>query len=250
MRTAHASDVGRRRSRNEDAYLEDVSRRLFVVADGLGGHPAGDVASRLAVEVVAEELEVDVSGDGLMQRMSDVLDEANQAVVSVGRDDASKRGMGTTAVVAHLSEDEQLLTLAHVGDSRAYVLRDGELLQATHDHVTDNMFGRTLTQAIGSVDGIDPEAAEIPLAPGDRILLCTDGLTDMLDDEEIAEVLTGDCDPDECCDELVERALVRQHHADRRRSPPRRSGLSVSWRHQHCRAAPGAGSRARGAAAW
>ena len=212
MQTAHATDVGRRRTRNEDAYLDDVSNRLFVVADGLGGHPAGDVASQLTIDVVAERLDGYDPTDGLMDHLRDLLDEANDSVVSASHEDASKRGMGTTAVIARISDDERLLTLAHVGDSRAYVLRDGELKQATRDHVMENMFGRTLTQAIGASDGIEPEAAEIPLEPGDRILLCTDGLTDMLDDDEIAAVLSSDRTPDECCDELVDQALAKGGH--------------------------------------
>ena len=212
MKTAHASDVGYQRSRNEDAFLDDRASRVFVVADGLGGHPAGHVASQLTVEHVAERLRAG-DGDGdLMGFFRDVLDEANQKVVSEAQAHPDKQGMGTTAVIAHLSEDERMLTVAHVGDSRAYLLRDQELRRITHDHVMDGIFGRTLTQAIGSSNGVDPEAAEIPLEAGDRILLCTDGLTDMLDDDDIAEVLSTDCGPDECCDVLVDEALERGGH--------------------------------------
>lgn len=212
MRTAHATDVGRRRQRNEDALLAEPSQRLFVVADGLGGHPAGDVASRLTIDVLANELLDGSDVTDLMGTLGRALVDANQHVVTEAAQDPGKHGMGTTAVVARLSDDERLLTIAHIGDSRAYVLRGGELKRITEDHVLDGVFGRTLTQAIGSSNGVQPECAEVELQAGDRILLCTDGLTDMLEDHEIEAVLADDCSPEECCDRLVETALERGGH--------------------------------------
>lgn len=212
MRTAHVSDVGRRRPRNEDALLSEPSRRLFVVADGLGGHPAGDIASQLTVDLIADELLHSNGEPDLMQALGRVLEDANELVVAEGSEDPEKQGMGTTAVIAQLSADERLLTIAHIGDSRAYVLRNGQLKRITEDHVLDGAFGRTLTQAIGASDGVQPECAEVELAAGDRILLCTDGLTDMLDDAEIGAVLAAGCAPKECCDRLVELALERGGH--------------------------------------
>jgi PPM family protein phosphatase len=124
--------------------------------------------------------------------------------------DRSRYGMGTTAVVAYVEPDERTAWIAHVGDSRAYLCRDGRLRQVTDDHTTGGILGRgQITQALGSAHGIDPDHVNVDLLEGDRLLLCTDGLTDMLDDGDIAEILGDDLAANETCDQLVEAALAR-----------------------------------------
>ncbi|MBW3659372.1 MAG: protein phosphatase 2C domain-containing protein [Actinobacteria bacterium] len=210
MRSGSGSDVGHRRPKNEDSFLSDGDRRLFVVADGMGGHPAGDVASREAVAA----LDLALSNGALessdrMQALTQALIKAHEAVVEAATTDPEKRGMGTTAVVAHLDADETTLTCAHIGDSRAYVLTDERLIRITEDHVWGGRGGRSLTQAIGSSKKVEPEAAEVDLQPGDKVLLCTDGLTDMLADRDIRDVLLQDADAQALCDQLIETALER-----------------------------------------
>lgn len=215
MLVAHRTDVGLHRRRNEDALLEAPERGLFVVADGMGGHPAGDLASRIAIATIDGALPATAlngSDDGLMSVLAEALAAADRAVNDHASTEPDRHGMGTTAVVAHLSADERLLTIAHIGDSRAYVLHGGAVRHVTADHVRGGPFGRTLTQAIGSGRGVDPEAAEVELGAGDRVLLCTDGLTDLVDDGEIGSVLGTGGSADECCERLLRMALDRGGH--------------------------------------
>lgn len=213
MDSAAGSDAGKRRPRNEDAFLEDAARGLYVVADGMGGHPAGDVASEVAIRALDEALaERTLSDDDLMRVLSDALIDAHRKVVEAADVDPGRRGMGTTAVVAHLTPDCRLLTCAHIGDSRAYVKKGQRLVRVTEDHVVGSPRGRMLSQAIGTSGRVEPEAAEVDLNAGDRVLLCTDGLTDMLADGEIADLLSSDPSAQRVCDRLIQRALDRGGH--------------------------------------
>jgi serine/threonine protein phosphatase PrpC len=210
VKSGSGTDVGHQRPRNEDALLEDVSRRLFAVADGMGGHPAGDVASREALEAVDEALPAEaLHSSPVMEVLARALVSAHERVAAAAGDEPGRRGMGTTAVIAHLDEDESLLTTAHIGDSRAYVLAGDRLVRVTEDHVLGGPSGRSLTQAIGSSSAVEPEAAAGDPRPGDRILLCTDGLTDMLDDRDIRDHLAQEQPPESVCDALIATALDR-----------------------------------------
>lgn len=213
MRVAASTDVGHRRERNEDAHLVDLDRGLLVVADGMGGHPAGDVASAIAVERTDQDLD-DVRTDtetGRMRAVRAAIGAAHAEVRAAASDDPDKAGMGTTLVVAHVDESERLLTLANVGDSRAYLLRDGRARQLTTDDVWSSGVGRTLTQAVGASEAVDPEVLEVEVRPGDRLLLCTDGLTDELTMERIG-ALMGTADLDDAGQALVEAALEAGGH--------------------------------------
>lgn len=213
MDSAAKTDAGKRRPRNEDAYLDDDGRGLYVVADGMGGHPAGDVASRIAIKSLDELLEAgSLSDEDLMRVLSRALVDAHKRVVEAAATDAERSGMGTTAVVAHLDRDGSVLTCAHIGDSRAYVKKGDRLIRVTEDHVVNGPRGRMLSQAIGTSGDVEPEAAEVELADGDRILLCTDGLTDMLGDDEINDLLGSDPSAQKVCDRLIQRALDRGGH--------------------------------------
>jgi protein phosphatase len=219
IRAAAGTDIGRARERNEDAFL--LRDPLFAVADGMGGHRGGEVASTYALEVIGGRAAE--RGDGapppLPGLVSDV-EEANQRVLARGEADHDLRGMGTTltAVVT----DNGRGYVVHVGDSRAYLLRDGALQQLTEDHtlvqrmvregkLTPDEAGRhphrsILTRALGVEDDLTVDELTLDLHPGDRLLLCTDGLTSMVDGDRIAEILRQEPDPEAACARLIEAA--------------------------------------------
>lgn len=195
---AVASDTGRRRRRNEDNYV--VAPPLFAVADGMGGAQAGEVASRLA----ASALEGGDS-DGLNgpERIDALIQEANRRIYDRASTDPSASGMGTTMTVA-LVED-MTVAIGHVGDSRAYLVRDEQMEQLTDDHSLVNELlksGRlseeeahvhpqrsVITRAVGTDPDVDVDGFTIEAEEGDVFLLCSDGLTDMVEDEEILELV-------------------------------------------------------------
>src|SRR5919106_1837819 len=194
-RTFGLSDPGRRRRRNEDAYV--VSPPLFAVADGMGGARAGELASRLAVEAMGEEPES--RGE---ERLSTLIREANRRVFARSHEDASASGMGTTMTAAIVGDDGTV-TIGHVGDSRAYRLRDDQLEQLTEDHSLVAELVRSgrlsaaeaethpqrsvITRALGTDSEVDVDAFSVAAAPGDVFLLCSDGLTTMVEDDEIRD---------------------------------------------------------------
>ncbi len=213
------TDVGRKRKHNEDAYLLDVERGLFVVADGMGGHVAGEVASRLTVESIQEFISgteddhdntwpfgynnrYSVEGN----RLSTAVERANEKVMRAVVNRPELKGMGTTVVAALF--DEQRATLVHVGDSRAYLLRGGELRRLTDDHswvqeqvnagilseeeAKTHPLKNVVTRALGGGAHVAVDLMEIPTGRGDRFLLCSDGLTGMVADEVIADLLRSD----------------------------------------------------------
>ncbi len=204
-----ATEMGLVRRRNEDALLVDGSRRVFAVADGLGGHPAGDVASQLAIEVLDTTLQNVSDGRAPERVLVEALRAAHQALVADAWQEPSRRGMGTTAVVAHLPVSEREAWIAHVGDSRAYLLHEGQLNQLTRDHTTGGPFLRgRITQALGATGEISPDLAHIELQRGDRLLLCTDGLTDMVSEEDIERIAASVDDAQRACDQLVDAAIA------------------------------------------
>jgi PPM family protein phosphatase len=194
------SDTGRQRRANEDSFF--VRSPLFVVADGMGGAQAGEVASRLAAETFAAGLPDDGTSE---QRLETRVREANQRIHDVSREDHALNGMGTTLTAAYIDGDE--LTLAHVGDSRAYLLRAGELSRLTRDHTLVEELVRRgelteqeaaehpqrsiITRALGPEPDIDIDLHTHRVHPGDVLLLCSDGLTGMIGEVEVAEILSG-----------------------------------------------------------
>ena len=198
MDVAYRTEVGHVRSRNEDALLARPERGVLAVADGLGGHPAGDVASLTALSSVdGSGLGADASEDDLRA----VAAAAHQAVLDAAAAEPGRTGMGTTLVLAAV-QDASALVL-HVGDSRAYQLvPEGGLSAITEDH---GLHGY-LTQALGLDREIAPDVARVACPPGTRLLLCTDGLTNMVDDAAVAELL-GRGSARDACDALVEAAL-------------------------------------------
>jgi serine/threonine protein phosphatase PrpC len=204
VKVATRTEVGLVRDHNEDDLLVDEEHRLFIVADGLGGHVAGEVASRTAVRA-AHTAVVESMAEDPARALPEALHIAHEAVIEDAVADPGRRGMGTTAVLAQLSPDDQQLWVAHVGDSRAYLLRSGQLHRLTTDH---RVGGGSLTQALGTSDEIVPDVSRVDLEPGDRVLLCTDGLTDMIGDDDIAGHLPSG-EPEQGCDRLVDAAMAR-----------------------------------------
>ncbi len=234
VRVGTKTDIGRTRQRNEDSLL--VAGPLFALADGMGGHRGGDVASSLALEVLGSEGDGEgpvqagppdrarSEGDLLADRAEWLVErvrKANRRVLERGEADRDLRGMGTTLVAAELEEGDRAI-LVHVGDSRAYLLREGELQQLTKDHTLVQRLvseGRLtaqeaahhpqrniLTRALGVDEDIPVDQLTLDLHPRDRLLLCTDGLTNMVGADRIRDVLVRAQDPQEACDRLVEFA--------------------------------------------
>jgi len=207
-----ATDVGRARERNEDSLL--AAPPLYAVADGMGGHRGGNVASQLALTVLAR------LGDGSWDRLADQVREANRAILERSRGDRSLSGMGTTITAAFMEGDD--VHLAHVGDSRAYLFRDGELHRLTEDHTLvhrmalegkiteaeeENHPQRSiLIRALGVEDPVEVDEVPVRVVPGDRVLLCSDGLHSMVGEEEIEEIFRTASDPQEAAERLVESA--------------------------------------------
>ena len=215
-RVGAKTDTGRVREANEDSFLIDGP--LFAVADGMGGHLAGDVASRTAVETITTQAERDSPGDtGALARL---VREANHEIWKKAQSDASLHGMGTTCTLAML--DGSVLHIAHVGDSRAYLFRDGDLSQLTEDHTLVGRMVREgklrpdeaehhpqrsiITRALGVDSDVAVDTQTIELQEGDRVLLCSDGLSSMVEKESIARVLSDNADPQEASERLVQLA--------------------------------------------
>jgi serine/threonine protein phosphatase PrpC len=227
------SHVGRQRQHNEDSYLVEDDAKLFLVADGMGGHAAGEIASRIAVDSISEFILHSKSDDGTWphaydehfrrstNRLMAAVRLANTRVLEAMRKDARLRGMGTT-VVACLVDDD-LISVAHVGDSRAYLIRDKRLSRITNDHswvfeqvqagmlteaeAEKHPLRNVITRALGGALQVSPDASEIEAQPGDVYLLCSDGLTGMVSEDEILRVVTqNDGDLKKACHQLIDVA--------------------------------------------
>jgi PPM family protein phosphatase len=209
-----ATDVGRVREGNEDAFLVDDAMGLMAVADGMGGHRAGEVASATALEALRAAI---TSGRPLRESIED----ANEAVFTKSLTDNSLRGMGTTLTAGTLVTGGTVL-VGHVGDSRAYLLHDGELRQITDDHSLVEELVREgrltadeaavhpqrsiITRALGVDASVEVDVYPVELAAGDRLLLCSDGLTGMVQADEIAAILRRESDPTRAATQLVDAA--------------------------------------------
>jgi protein phosphatase len=207
-----AVDPGRARSNNEDSVATDDSVALAVLADGMGGYNAGEVASSMATSFINSELgrwlreASSQASDAEVRRAMDIcVDNANRAIFTAANANPQYAGMGTTLVVAVFRDDRVLL--GHVGDSRCYRLRGGRLQQITRDHsllqeqidaglITPEQAAfsankNLVTRAVGVEDSVQLETRQHDVQPGDIFMLCSDGLSDMLDDDSIAQVLLG-----------------------------------------------------------
>jgi serine/threonine protein phosphatase PrpC len=212
--SAVATDVGRSREVNEDAYLSRDP--LFVVADGMGGHVAGDVASATAIQTIEHGWD----GSSDPAALTGMIKNANLSVYEKAESDPELRGMGTTCTAILL--DAGMAHVAHVGDSRAYLFRDGQLTQVTEDHTVVGRMERegkltkeeaarhphrnVITRALGIDSDVEVDAWEFELTEGDRLLICSDGLNGMLEDSNIRQILAEEQDPNTAVRRLVDEA--------------------------------------------
>jgi serine/threonine protein phosphatase PrpC len=215
---AHRTDTGRQRQANEDALL--ARPPLFAVADGMGGAQAGEVASKIATEALEQAGPADEAPEPYLRR---VVESANERIHGLAERDASRSGMGTTLTAALVREDE--ISIAHVGDSRAYLWRDGELRRLTSDHslveelrrqgrLTDEQAEEhpqrsIITRALGPEADVEVDTMTYPGRPGDVILLCSDGLTTMISEQRITEILTRSPSLDAAVSKLIAEANER-----------------------------------------
>ncbi len=213
---AGLSDVGRQREANEDSYV--LAAPVFVVADGMGGARAGEVASSTAVEVF--EGAANAAEGSPEQRLTQLTQEANRRIFDLSQSDASRRGMGTTLTAAMVTPAG--VSIGHVGDSRAYRLRDGSLEQLTHDHSLVAELERSgqltaeaaehhpqrsiITRALGPEADVEVDAHTHATRPSDAYLLCSDGLTSMVSNAEIESILRGAKTLSEAAEDLVRAA--------------------------------------------
>lgn len=216
------SDVGRKRPCNEDAFLLLEDEPLFVVADGMGGHAAGDVASKLAVETIERAFKTRTF-DGPFHKgwprrgdeLARAIHMANAAVYELSRSDPKLGGMGTTVVAARFASNKQRVYIANVGDSRCYRIRDGELTQLTTDHTLGAVLGitgkkaRHLTQSVGIRPWVSVDLTTDRPEPDDQYLVCSDGLTKMVDDATILRLALEVDDLEQKARALVDEANAR-----------------------------------------
>lgn len=214
LEVGEATDTGKVRDHNEDGYLIDRELELIAVADGMGGHRGGEVASATALEA----LHAAFSENGGLR---DAVLAANEAVLDRADESPELRGMGTTLTAGVLGDDDTLL-VGHVGDSRAYLLQEGALSRITTDHslveeliaageLTEQEAERDprrsmITRALGLEAGVEVDLYPVPLAPGDRVMICSDGLTTMIGEDAILDVLASEPDPTSAAQRLVDAA--------------------------------------------
>lgn len=199
------TDKGRRRPKNEDALYVDRNKGLFVVADGLGGHLGGEVASKMCVEEIVgffSEIESKAISEN---RLKEAIEQANASIYARSLTDGSLRGMGTTVVLSLMRDG--ILWLAHVGDSRAYFLTENGFRQLTEDHAMPPPFA-SLLRAVGVDETVEVDTSQLAYSE-EALLLCTDGLTNMLSDEEIEEIMRSHRESQTVCDSLVDAANQR-----------------------------------------
>lgn len=222
-----ATDVGRRRDHNEDAmttFRASDGAQVLVVADGMGGHAAGEVASEIAIKVLSRDLSAHAYDPAEALRIS--IEAANREIWQESESDASKQGMGSTIVAAIVLQDKAYF--ANAGDSPAYLVRNGETEQITHDHglvaeqvaagvissedAEKHPFRHILTRCLGADEHVEVELyAPVVLQTSDTLVLCSDGLTEHVSKQEIAELSTSD-DPNIIAKELIDLANSRGGH--------------------------------------
>ncbi len=224
---AAGSDVGRVRKGNEDSFFADANeyRGLFMVADGMGGHAAGEVASQMAVEVVSVDLEKlkDLESADALEMVSLALRHANRSVFERSAAERDKMGMGSTASVLVLGDERFII--GHLGDSRIYLFRDGELRQITHDHsvvqeqidaglitrdaAKNHKQSNVITRCVGMGWDVEPDITDGDVRQGDVFLLASDGLTGMVDDWRLQQLLGSRATPDRLVDAMISEANAR-----------------------------------------
>lgn len=226
LEAAALTHTGKVRDHNEDAFGHCLEAGVFVVCDGMGGAAAGEIASRLAVDTLVERLCAVTSPADRRRALEESIAAANRLVYTQSAKDAALRGMGTTLVAVAVQDHSALI--AHVGDSRCYLFRAGQLTRQTNDHslvdeqvrlghITQQDAERSplknvITRAIGTQPSVEPDITELPLEPGDILLLCSDGLIREVPDPKIAAILKLAATLEEKCRQLIETANSAGSH--------------------------------------
>jgi len=228
------TDIGVERTKNEDHFCSDEDIGLFVVADGIGGHASGEVASKMAAEVIRDYMKMSITGkEGVIgernahfseatNRVAAGIRYANQSIYEASQSHATLHRMGTTVAAAFITGNK--LSIAHVGDSRVYLVRERELFPLTDDHsvVSEQLkqglitkeeaevsrIGNVITRALGYEKTVDIDLNELDIMEGDRILLCTDGLTRMVPDNVILSTVISVDKPEDACTILIDTACA------------------------------------------
>ena len=230
LEVAGRSDVGRVRPSNEDNFGYDEKLGIFVVCDGMGGHAAGEVASRIAVETVLSffrERKPSIEGHSYLndapegaRLLAEAVKQANDAILGYAEENKNTSGMGTTLVAARFCDG--VFSIANVGDSRIYLFREGQLLQLTEDHslvmeqvrrgmitleeARQSSAQNIITRALGTDESTLPDLGEFPAQGGDMLLLTTDGVLRHIEDEEIRSILLQLPSLQAACDTLIDAA--------------------------------------------
>ena len=220
FRAEGLSDIGQYRQSNEDSLSLDEKNGFFVVADGVGGQPAGEIASQLVAERLPQIL-LETAG-GKLSDACDLLDQAvrhvNSALIETAEENPAWRGMSTTVVAAWCQEEK--VSIANVGDSRAYLVREQKIEQLSEDHTvlaeqqregladeeSSSRMAHVLTRCLGLEPEVEVCVGSLPVQVGDRLLLCSDGLTDSLSEEVMRSIILSSSSPGEGCRMLVELA--------------------------------------------
>jgi len=241
IKTSGITDVGLQREGNEDSFCVEDSIGLYVVADGMGGHLAGEVASKVAVEIINKSCSRWIASSAPPDELFGYSDQslsregnyilssirlANRIIYEMGQGYEQYRGMGTT--ISAVLVTPSLIVAANVGDSRIYIVRDDRIERLSKDHtiVSEQVdmgvmtaeeaamspLRHILTRNLGSVENVDADVFELEPFDNDRIILCSDGLTDLVSDEEILEITQKEDDPDTLCKKFVEKARSRGAH--------------------------------------
>jgi protein phosphatase len=241
IKTAALTDKGLVREDNEDFYLADEQLNLYIVADGMGGHRAGEVASRVAVETINKnyrelttsqtplELLFGTPDHSLTLKGNYILSSirlANRVIFEMAGNFPEYKGMGTT--IAVLAILPGMLICANAGDSRIYLVRNGEIEKLSEDHTIVNQhvnmgfmteeeaehspLKHVLAKNLGATEYVDPEIFELEPSTNDKLLLCSDGLTDVVTDDELAMMIGSEKEPDALCRSCIDRALQRGGH--------------------------------------
>lgn len=218
LSAAGSTDKGKVRTSNEDYFFIGNDKNIFLIADGMGGHLGGEVASKMSVEIVADFFSDNIDSH-LLRDKSDVLkvilrafQRANKEVVKKGRSTPSLAGMGCTLICGIILNGEAYI--GHVGDVRCYYLADREMIQVTSDHSLEeessddsgNRKNNKVTRCIGAPASEGPDCTVLPLKSGDRLLFCSDGLWAMLNNEVIKEILMSSVTCKDACQSLINQA--------------------------------------------
>jgi len=227
MHVAARSDVGMVRSGNEDSFFAHATKQggLFIVADGMGGHAAGEVASEMAVQIVSRELSGlhQLTGSAPREKVAESIRNANRAIYDRTINESDKQGMGTTVSVLLISGERWLV--GQVGDSRVYLLRDGALTQLTKDHsyVQEQVdaglltpeqaryhpYSNVITRCVGAGEEVEADTFSGEFRAGDVFLVCSDGLTGMVDDRRLQQLLLSRASAGRIVDALIAEANYR-----------------------------------------